>query len=234
MDVTTATPVEIDTELARLHGEQQKAKVVMAGARDDLHHYAGDRGRYVTRSRKQYDLTDAQAEAKTREVAQSSDYTSSRGATRLIERLDAAHTAITDARAAAAPLNDEYDRRGGWSRFFLVVSSDGHIHSSMSCTTCTVRTQFNWLPTVSGKAEAEAVAEHGPLLCTVCFPTAPVEWTVGKPQDDDQCPGSGTWDYPRETARLGYYSGNYGVCQHCGERVTVSKTNKMRKHKKTA
>jgi hypothetical protein len=68
----------------------------------------------------------------------------------------------------------------GWSRFFLVTSSPGHIHSSMYCSTCRPTTTFGWLPELSGKTEAVAVDEHGPTLCSVCFPSAPVDWTTGK------------------------------------------------------
>lgn len=67
-----------------------------------------------------------------------------------------------------------------WSRFFLVTNSNGHIHSSTSCHTCHWNTDFRWLPTLSGLTEAEAVAEHGEILCSVCFPSAPVEWTNGE------------------------------------------------------
>jgi hypothetical protein len=68
----------------------------------------------------------------------------------------------------------------GWSRFFLVTSSPGHVHSSMSCSTCYPTTRFGWMPELSGHTEAEAVDELGPTLCTVCFPSAPVDWTTGK------------------------------------------------------
>lgn len=67
-----------------------------------------------------------------------------------------------------------------WSRFFLVTSSQGHIHSSMSCGTCRPTTTFGWLPELSGSTEAEAVEQQGPALCTVCFPSAPLEWTAEK------------------------------------------------------
>lgn len=85
------------------------------------------------------------------------------------------HAALDEIR----PLDDEFATRGGWSRFFLVQNSGGHIHSSMECHTCYADTQYAWLPSVSGQTEAEAVAEFGEILCSVCFPTAPVEWTTG-------------------------------------------------------
>ncbi|QFG09424.1 hypothetical protein I5H08_gp063 [Mycobacterium phage Yuna] len=143
----------------------------------------------------------------------------------------AAYEVALDAhKAARAAVNaHEVANYKGWLRFFLVQG--GHIHRSTGCSSLHMTTRIGWLPNLSGETEAEAVAEHGAMLCTKCFPSAPVEWTMGKAAPADQCPGSATWDYPRETARTGYCSGNYGVCSHCGERVTISSTGKMRKHK---
>jgi hypothetical protein len=64
-----------------------------------------------------------------------------------------------------------------WSRFYLVPA--GHIHSSMECHSCYPDTQYAWLPELSGDTEAEAVAAEGEILCTFCFPSAPVAWTEG-------------------------------------------------------
>jgi len=141
----------------------------------------------------------------------------------------------------------------GWSRFYLVTSSAGHVHSSLNCSTCKVTTTFAPVPSLSGSTEAEAVAVLGETLCTVCFPSAPVkpskvtqaQATLLIEEGEDAflaarakylakqtpaCPGSGTWDYDRATARLGFYSGNAATCNHCGERVTATASNKLRKH----
>lgn len=67
-----------------------------------------------------------------------------------------------------------------WSRFFLVTNANGHIHRSMRCSTCFLDTQFAWLPQLSGLTEAEAVAAHGEILCSVCFPSAPSAWCNGR------------------------------------------------------
>jgi hypothetical protein len=50
----------------------------------------------------------------------------------------------------------------------------------MHCSTCRPTTTYGWLPSLSGKTESEAVADLGPTLCSVCYPTAPTEWTEGK------------------------------------------------------
>lgn len=78
--------------------------------------------------------------------------------------------------AEITPLAAQYT---GWSRFFLVTNTNGHIHSSTSCSTCYPRTTYAWLPALSGKTEKDAVEEIGEILCSVCFPSAPVAWTIG-------------------------------------------------------
>jgi hypothetical protein len=131
--------------------------------------------------------------------------------------------------AEMAPLDALYNARQ-WNRFFLVPG--GHIHRDMHCQTCNrgqSPTRFAWLPEQSGLTEPDAVAAHGPLLCTVCYPSAPTEWTNGldKPKG---CQGSGTYDYDRSTARMGYVHGNYGTCSHCNGRIALTKTSKLRAH----
>jgi hypothetical protein len=122
----------------------------------------------------------------------------------------------------------EYVARGRWSRFFLVTSSaGGHIHSSMSCHTCRFDTSFGWLPELSGKTEPDAVADQGAILCTACYPSAPLDWTRGK-VDLDVCPGSNKGAANDETWRSGRSRG--GACSVCGEVQTVG-YNGVRKHK---
>jgi hypothetical protein len=93
------------------------------------------------------------------------------------DRLIDADKALAIAEAARYAAEREY---GGWSRFFLLTSSaHGHIHRNMRCSTCRWDSQYAWLPELSGLTEADAVAEYGSILCSVCFPSAPVEWTNG-------------------------------------------------------
>jgi hypothetical protein len=88
-----------------------------------------------------------------------------------------AEAARAAAREACRECEDEYDRRP-WARYWLVVSSDGHIHRSRHCSTCNKGqspTRFALAAYLSGKPVEEAVADLGPALCSVCFPDAPVE-----------------------------------------------------------
>lgn len=74
-----------------------------------------------------------------------------------------------------AKLEDEFARRGGWTRAYLVT--DGHAHSSMGCSTCNngeYPTRFSWMIDYSGKSEEEIVEAAGDRACSVCYPSAPV------------------------------------------------------------
>ncbi len=105
--------------------------------------------------------------------------------------------------------------------YYLVPN--GHIHSSNMCSTLYANTPVQYLPALAGKTEAEAVAAHGALLCTVCFHSAPVEHTNGtKPVRDGMCDGI----FPvKETDR-----GRAGICK-CGYVGNVSTHGKLRRHK---
>lgn len=62
-----------------------------------------------------------------------------------------------------------------WTRAFLVINANGHVHSSMECSTCFDTTRYNWLVQYSNDDEATIVADAGQDACTVCYPTAPAE-----------------------------------------------------------
>lgn len=90
---------------------------------------------------------------------------------------------IAELEAEAAPLHALYNEHR-WSRFFLVLNTNGHIHRDTSCSTCFITTDFGWLPELSGLTEVDAVEQQGEILCSVCFPSAPVEWTNGTSNND--------------------------------------------------
>ncbi len=77
-------------------------------------------------------------------------------------------------------IDAEFNARGGWSRYFLVTSSTGHIHSSQSCHSCNkgkYATSFALVYAMSDLNAEVAVELLGPSLCSICFPNAPVEMT---------------------------------------------------------
>lgn len=94
------------------------------------------------------------------------------------QKIDLLTDDLAAVEAKAAPFEAIFSEHR-WSRFFLVRNTNGHIHSSLNCQTCFWDTDFAWLPSLSGLTESDAVAEQGEILCSVCFPSAPVEWTNG-------------------------------------------------------
>lgn len=94
---------------------------------------------------------------------------------------------VAEALATLAEINaqidaceDEFDARGGWNRYWLVTSSQGHIHSATNCSSCNKgrnMTTFALVCDLSDAEASEAVDIFGAALCSVCFPDAPVEFT---------------------------------------------------------
>ena len=62
-----------------------------------------------------------------------------------------------------------------WTRAFLVINSNGHVHSSMDCNTCFPTTRYNWLVQYSNDDENTIVEDAGQDACTICYPSAPAE-----------------------------------------------------------
>lgn len=86
-----------------------------------------------------------------------------------VEESEAKLEALID---ETAPYEREHARRGGWSRYFRVITSgEGHVHASMSCHSCYPTTTYVWLPSLSGQGEEEAVDEYGSEMCSHCFPS---------------------------------------------------------------
>jgi hypothetical protein len=199
---------EVDTEVARLYGEYHTVANEIAKYRgwiDSAKKSAAKPYNQHEHHQAQYASEIAKYEAKIEELRP-----------------------IAKVRQDAAWAYDA-DNYGGWNRFFLVQ----HIHSNQHCSSFRPTTRVGWLPDVSGLTEAEAVAEHGATLCTICFPTAPVELTTPK-ADPTVCAGSGgPYDHDRLTGRERAHYSPAGYCPVCGEwtALTARYSGKLRKHK---
>lgn len=185
--VEVSLPQQVDTEIAALwttlYDKMHRLSLFAQSAKSQAGAEFYYRGRqYVT------DMTLAQAEeilAADIEACDddTSDYRQIRkghhlgSIRRVVEGLAEVRATISEIKAQIAELEERYT---GWSRFFLVTSSKGHIHRSMNCSTCRPTTTYGWLPNLSGRTEADCVEEFGPALCSVCYPTAPVEWTLAE------------------------------------------------------
>jgi hypothetical protein len=143
-DLATATPVEIDTELYWLLVERSKVEFTIETSTARLHNADPDYAPHQA-------------------LIQN-----------LQEILRKAHAELERLGLRIRELDGEFAAREGWSRAYFVTNSNGHIHTSTSCTTCFPSTQFRFLPQVSGWTMEEIIEEAGEKACTVCFPGAPV------------------------------------------------------------
>lgn len=240
---------EIDGKLAAIWNRAREADRSLDGTVDGLARAIGARKAHTSKHSYRWVkngefVEEAEIVAAAREVAATEKPLSEYGsygainfspASYWLDERDSALAEIEACKAEAAPLNTLYEAER-WSRFFLVTSSaGGHIHSSMHCSTCRWDTGFAWLPDLSGLTEKDAVDAHGAILCTVCFPSAPVEWTnahevAAAEREAAKCPGSGEYA-PAEalTQRR-----RYAHCPHCGYYASITSTGKLRGHKPEA
>ena len=172
--------VEVDTRLADAYSKRHSVSVDISLAEDTLHRTAGHRWHYESRRSGSWSGTIEEAIACTEfrtpwDAKAHAEAVTKR--TELREQYAVWSSLISD-------LNADWRANGCWSRFYLVCNSNGHIHSSVNCSTCFDSTAFSWLTNLSGLTEADAVAQEGEVLCTVCFPTAPVSWTNGVSRRD--------------------------------------------------
>ena len=210
-DLSTQSPREIDTALAEIYGRLYR-----------VYDLINQKTRFI----KDYTAgLEKKAKGDTRYL-----YWSEEERDNLVSEREALREEALTIRLETSPYEAEFTRRGGWSRFFLVQNNGGHIHSSMSCSTCYPTTRFGWLPDLSGQTEPEAVAAHGAILCTVCYPSAPSEWTDRR--DDSKCDGGGRYYDSSLPHRAGFYTGNWAECPVCHTNQTLLKSGKIRKHKK--
>ena len=81
---------------------------------------------------------------------------------------------LSEISKAIRALDAIYDQ-DPWTRAFLVINSNGHVHKSRSCSTCFPTTRYQWLVQYSNDDEKTIVEDAGQDACTVCYPSAPAE-----------------------------------------------------------
>ena len=151
-------------------------------------------------------------------------------ADRYDEEADALYARARELRAEVEPpFQAEWERRGGWTRAYVVPA--GHIHRTTACHTLYPTTIIRWLPDQSGWDEEKIVEAAGAMACTVCYPTAPVEElraAAAAEKAKDECPGS------RQYAKTLKGWGRYTACHVCGQSVSVTTAHNLRAHKRKA
>lgn len=182
MDLTTASPSEIDTQIFALLQAGWAAEDKQAQLTHSAHSAADDRKVYGWgRGQRQgvWQLSDVEVWTKVNEIAAQADsnYYVDR-ARKLVAGFEQTMTEISTAHSARLVLEAEYTRRGGWTRAYLVDNADGHVHKSTRCSSWNkglYATRYHWLTELSGQAETEIVELAGERACTVCYLSAPVD-----------------------------------------------------------
>ncbi|BCN46577.1 hypothetical protein RE9431_48340 (plasmid) [Prescottella equi] len=220
---TTATAIDpktVDRALADLHARRWEIVDRLDATYRSIHHAIDDR--QVTRSR--WALTDIDAYERLVGLLDAPNPAPRlRDYAYLIDRVsqyrDERAVITAEIETAEAPY-----RANPWPRYYLV--DRGHIHANPYCHTLRPSTRLGWLPDLSGDTEADAVTAHGPLLCTHCFPSAPVEWTVGPAKEEDPTMCS------HKRMREWKTRGRYAWCGACGGVASVTSIGNLRKHKR--
>ena len=223
--LTEMTPAEIDGKLATIHEKEYSLNMRVGHEKTAITEISDPMSRRGKHSRDSVTGELYSWEAKFLEECR--------------ERLAKAETEREKLVEKAAPYKAEFERRGGWRRYFLVTSSDGHIHRGMHCATCYPSTTYGWLPELSGCVEEEMVAKYGMKACTVCFPEAPTMpgWAKAEKEAAAEAEKKAGTHCSYKTAVPGsvdwkmYYK--RGHCPECGARsVAVTKHGDLRKHKR--
>jgi hypothetical protein len=149
MNITTASPAEIDTEIHRLDVERIRVGMRLVSLKRDL-------------SEAENQALGFGANRRVRSVAELRAEISELGreALRLGDQLE--------------PLHQQWIARGGWTRWYLVP--DGHLHYDISGDRCSriPTTDHYWMTEHSGRSAEEMVELAGDRVCTTCFKDAPV------------------------------------------------------------
>lgn len=102
-------------------------------------------------------------------------YSAERRAKGYAAEVRAHRAALAQIKVEAAELDAVWREEGRWTRAFLVLNANGHVHNGMACSTCYPSTRYEWLTAYSAADETEIVEAAGEMACTVCYPSAPAE-----------------------------------------------------------
>lgn len=223
-----------DRILAELTQQFYSAQTRIDAASNKAHVAAGDQKAYIGRIAV-WRLSEEDVEARLEGRARSAEYAYLReDASTALRLLHAVQDALRDAQREMETQEDVWRDNGRWSRFYLVPG--GHIHRNPGCHSLRPTTHITWLPELSGESDEEAVKEHGPVLCSFCFPLAPTTWTHGvigaNALDATVCTGSGKYVGNTMTDKQKRLYRKYTACPDCGLSQSVTSTFKLRKHKK--
>jgi hypothetical protein len=164
MQLTTATPAEIDTEIARIGGEIAYWSANAARAE-----------RLIVSLVKDLEKLGENLDEETLVYYREKRAGANRDAETAYAKANRIRT------EQLMPLNAEYNRRGGWTRYYMVDNNNGHLHTHTECRNTYPTTEWYWMTGLSGLTADEAVEQAGELSCLTCFPGQRAEIEAGRP-----------------------------------------------------
>lgn len=182
-NLATASPLEIDTAIAAIYQEIYKTTDKRDAQWGSVEFYANQ---YLGKGYRDVKATQGEIRTVLAEVSEI-DFDAPLDLLTPAARLNASKVLAAFLRyeglceqvdtlwMSVQPYDEEYVARGRWTRAYLVDNSNGHVHSSMHCSSCFPTTRFHWLVEMADHTEAEIVEKAGERACTVCYPSAPVE-----------------------------------------------------------
>lgn len=139
MDIATATPAQIDGEIARLANIAATVRNTIASANRIIRDAEKDPAYFADGVLERQRATVADCRVK-----------------------------LADLENESAPLRARYqDER--WTRVYLVDNSNGHVHTTTACPYTYFSTQFAWITELSGSTPEAVVAKAGGRSCLGCF-----------------------------------------------------------------
>lgn len=167
--MTEITPAEVDTILVDAMGKVIQHSTIIGSQMERIEAWKANVAKFTET------LSYPTLSASNREYWESRIANYNTDIAKALASIEESKPLLTEARKVQSQCEKEYSRRGGWTRFWIVINSNGHIHSSTNCTTCFPTTAYGWLPQISGSNDAEVVELAGESACTICFPDAPVD-----------------------------------------------------------
>ena len=172
---------EADRVLNELHYEADTESQRVGYAADSLRRLV-DRETGWGRDRA-WGKTFKQAFAEVTELAATDETYIGHNAQSALDKLAEARAEMAVADEAVKAQSALWAQHGRWDRYSVVPG--GHIHTNWrDCHTLRDTTTVLWAYQASGDSVDEAIEVYGTVLCTHCFPDAPVEKTGGKTLTD--------------------------------------------------
>lgn len=228
-----STPTVLDTEQARLDDAAFEAIMAITHVMGSIHYAAGDKknrdGRYLwtTPLGKESTDQDARAEARRRLEAKTVPLYEVTGLERDLAGFEDHRDEWRRLTRMSNRIGAEFRIRGGWTRYRLVTSSpNGHVHD-FGCGSYRYDTRSVLLPRLSGTSYEAAVREMGPMMCSRCWPDAPVETHALGGRQGVKCAGSAV--PATESRTLGGRA--WSKCPTCKRWVNVVEKGLIRTHR---